>query len=63
MKGDIKTKLIYDKEEFVLKRAIFYIKKGWGANCKDFAEQCESCHAKDVIKFLEKSIKYAKENK
>ena len=52
-----------EDEITVLTRAIYYIRAGWGANCKvwDFEPSCGSCQARVAIAFLKKSIKYAKE--
>ena len=59
------------EEVAVLRAAIFFIKKGWcSPTCKKDRDEnwfhdggCASCHAWDVVEFLEKSIEYAKEAK
>lgn len=47
-------------EILTMKLAIWFLKKGWGANCLDFAEGCQSCEARRVIHFLEKDIDYCR---
>lgn len=56
-------KTIKDDEVTVLKRAIYYIKKGWGARCKkeDFEPDCGECQARVAIDIMKKSIGLAKE--
>lgn len=47
-------------EILTMKLAIWFLKKGWGGNCEDFAEGCQSCEARRVIYFLEKDIEYCR---
>lgn len=35
---------------------IYFIKQGYGADCEDYEEGCESCRAKKVIEFLKDHI-------
>ena len=44
----------------IAKLAIWSIKKGYGANCPDYADKCASCEAKKVIDWLEEHIKTIK---
>ncbi len=52
----------------VMKWAIFFIKRGWGADCEEEDEHwyweggCQSCMAKRVVSFLERHIEYTKED-
>lgn len=36
------------------------IRKGYGANCPDFAEECYGCGAKKVIEWIEEHIEIMK---
>lgn len=45
------------KEKTTTKEMIAYLKKGYGADCKDYVEDCPSCEAKKVIQFLENHLK------
>lgn len=51
------SELIYwlsDKFDRLLFRvAVFRPRRGFGADCPDYAEKCASCEAKKVIEFLE----------
>lgn len=60
----MKKNYIHDDEISILTRAIFYLKEGWGANCKieDFEPDCEECKAGLAIEIMENSIEYAKED-
>jgi len=62
-------------EILVYQLAIYFIRKGWGADCEtwDYDDyngvydvkhpeaRCPSCYAKSVIIFLEENIKAAKQ--
>lgn len=50
-------------ERLILRAAIFYIRRGWGAQCLqlDDTPDCLECKAEDVVRFLEKTIEYGKE--
>jgi len=41
----------------IAKLAIWSIKRGYGANCKDYANGCAGCEAKKIINWLEDHIK------
>lgn len=44
----------------VYKLAIWRIKKGYGADCPDYADKCPSCEAKTAVDWLEEAIKTIK---
>jgi hypothetical protein len=50
------------KEINTIKATIKYIKKGWGADCKDYNKDCPNCEAKKVVEFLEEHIIIIKED-
>ena len=50
---------VYTEVPFV-RLFIWYIKRGYGANCPDYEEKCPSCEAKKIVDWLEDHVKLIK---
>jgi hypothetical protein len=44
----------------VMQLAIWFIRRGYGADCPDYSEGCKSCQAKEAVEFLEYTINLIK---